>query len=64
MLLIKGYLWKIIICISGWFGIYICLITYTSCDETGIIAFDTLITWATIIPTIIVLLAMAHTREE
>lgn len=65
ILLVRGFLWKLILGVGGWFGIYMFLITYVSgAGDTGIIISETLISWAAVIPTIIVMLAMAHIKEE
>lgn len=65
VLLARGFLWKLILGIGGWFGIYVFLGTYVSgAADSGITVWDTLISWAAVVPTIIVILAMAHTKEE
>ena len=61
VLLIKGLLWKIILGVFGWLGMYWYL--------SGIPSFhahpfnnDTF-TWAAAIPTVVILLAMFYTKE-
>jgi hypothetical protein len=63
MLLIKGWLWKIIICIFGWIGLYGYLVSNWDLDKISPFK-DNFMSWAAIIPTIIVMLAMAYTRDE
>jgi len=62
VLLIKGALWKIIIGIAGWIGIYQYLCTIDVFCEYPFNN-DTF-TWATIIPTIILILAASYTKED
>lgn len=63
VLLVKGALWKIILGAFGWFGIYIFLTTQWHLDQESPFK-DNAVSWAVIIPTIIVLLAMASTKDE
>ena len=62
-LLIGGLLWKIILFVGGWIGIYSLLRVYFP-DSAQIVL--TLAghgySWAAMIPTIICVLALAHTR--
>lgn len=62
VLLIKGLLWKIILGAAGWFGIYWYLKGVPECQAYPFNN-DTF-TWAAIIPTLIVLMAMEYTKEE
>ena len=62
VLLIKGALWKIIIGIAGWIGIYQYLSTIDAFCEYPFNN-DTF-TWAMIIPTIILILAASYTKED
>jgi hypothetical protein len=61
-LLVKGLLYKIILGVFGWIGMYWYLSdiedfqTYPFNNDT--------ITWAALVPTVILLMAMAHTKEE
>lgn len=61
-LLVKGLLWKLILAIAGWFAIHIWLSTY-DWSSSGITIFGSIINWAIVIPSLIVLMAMAHTKE-
>ena len=61
VLLVKGLLWKIILGIFGWLGMYWYLNTFEAFHEFPFNN-DT-ISWAVAIPTIIVLLAMAYTKS-
>lgn len=63
LLLVKGALWKLILGGFGWFGIYIFLATQLHLDETSPFK-DNFMSWAAIVPTIIVLLALATTKDE
>jgi hypothetical protein len=65
VLLIKGLLWKMILGIAGWFGLYIGLQTYIpESHQICITITEYTFSWAAVIPTIVVLLAMAYTRDE
>lgn len=64
-LLIKGVLWKLLLVVFGWFGLFVFLATYLpSTDTHGIVVYDTLVPWSAVLPTIVVLLALAYTKEE
>jgi hypothetical protein len=62
VLLVKGLLWKIIFVVAGWAAIY----TYLS----GIVTFQVspfkseVVSWAFIVPTILVMLVLFHTEED
>ena len=63
MLLIGGLLWKIILFVGGWFGIYGLLMVYF--PQSAQIAITLLgrgYSWAAMIPTVICILALAHTK--
>jgi hypothetical protein len=65
VLLIKGALWKIIVVIFGWYGMFKALETYfPHSHSTCTTILDRTILWSEIIPTIIVLLALAYTKES
>jgi len=65
LLLIKGYLYKLILLVFGWIGIFLILgIYFPITKSTGIIAFETMMEWRAVIPTIIVLLALVSTKIE
>lgn len=62
--LIKGLLWKLILAIGAWFGIrYFLNENFTWASKSGVIIFDNLITWGVIIPSLLIILAMANTKE-
>lgn len=64
-LLIKGLLWKTILAIGGWISIYVFLEkSYDWAAHSGIIISNNLISWSIIIPSFIVLMAMAYTKEN
>lgn len=65
VLLVKGALWKLIIGIAGWFGLYIALRLYIpesmhECFNSQGYSFS----WAEVVPTFCLLMAMAYTKEE
>lgn len=62
VLLVKGALWKIILAAFGWFGMYWYLNTIPECHAHPFN--NDSFSWAATIPTIVVLLAMAYTKEE
>lgn len=64
VLFIKGALWKIIVIVFGWYGMFNALQIYFPSSRsicTRII--DHTFLWSEVIPTIIVLLALAYTKE-
>jgi len=61
LLLIKGWLWKLILGVFGWLGMYWYLSGIPACQSYPFNN-DTF-TWASVIPTIVILLAMAYTKE-
>jgi len=63
VLLIRGLLYKIILCVFGWGGMYYWLSTNWQLNESSPFK-DNYISWAALVPTVIVLMAMAYTREE
>lgn len=63
VLLIKGALWKIILGGFGWLGMYWYLKDIAEFQKLVFVSNDTF-TWAMAVPTIVVLLAMAYTKEE
>lgn len=63
-LLTQGLLWKIIIGIFGWIGIYKTLIEYMpQSKEICFIFSNKSFSWAEIIPTFILLMAMMYTKK-
>lgn len=65
-LFVDGWLFKIILFIFGWVGLYACLRVYVV--ETHSIAFTfgggTTVSWAAVIPSIICILALVCTKEK
>ena len=65
VLLVKGVLWKIIVAIFGWFGMFIFLEMYIPDSKAICLTFaGSSFSWSEVIPTIIVLLAMSYTKDE
>jgi hypothetical protein len=65
VLLVKGALWKIIVGIAGWFGMFIALRLYFPGAVHECLNFSGYsFSWSEVIPTVVVLLAMAYTKEE
>ena len=64
VLLFKGFLWKLIIFIAGWIGIYLLLpIYFPNSMQTAITITGNSYSWAMVIPTAICLLALVHIRN-
>ncbi len=63
LLLVKGALWKLILAGFGWFGIYVFLALQFHLDKESPFK-DNSFSWAAIVPTIIVFLALATTKDE
>ena len=63
VLLVKGALWKIILAIFGWFGMY-WFLAAQGLTEEAIVIMGHHISWAQAIPSGVVLLAMLYTRDE
>jgi hypothetical protein len=64
VLLIKGLLWKIIFVVVGWIGIYSWLKTIPTFQVCPVTISDWTFSWAFVVPTILVMLVLAHTKEE
>jgi hypothetical protein len=63
-LFIEGWLWRLILGAAGWFGIWIGLQIYYPASKAICGSFNGYsFSWAAVIPTVIVILAMAYTRE-
>lgn len=62
VLLIRGTLWKIILAIFGWFGMFWFLSSIKGFQERPLD--NNTFTWAMVIPTVIVLLCMITTKDE
>jgi hypothetical protein len=63
LLLVKGIIWKACLFFGGWVGIY-CLLqaNFPQATHTAITVAGTSYSWSMVIPTIICILALAHTR--
>jgi hypothetical protein len=64
VLLIKGLLWKLIFVVVGWVGIYSWLKNIPSFQVCPLHISEYSFSWAFIAPTILVMLVLAHTKEE
>jgi len=65
LLLVKGILWKMCLFFGGWIGIYSLLRVYVpDSAHTAITLAGHACSWAALLPTIICILALAHTRSE
>lgn len=62
-LLIKGLLWKIIFVIFGWGAIWFYLKTIPAFQVCPLTISDYTFSWALIVPTVLVMLVFAHTKE-
>ncbi len=62
LLLIKGYLFKIILGIFGWFGMYWYLGNIKIFQSYPLN--NDVVSWAFVLPTILVLLSLATTKES
>ncbi len=63
VLLVKGALWKLILGGFGWFGVYMFLSIQFHLDRESPFK-DNSMSWAAIIPTILVILVLASTKDE
>jgi hypothetical protein len=63
VLLIKGALWKLTLGVFGWLGMYWFLSSVPMLHHCPLTFSGQSFSWASIIPTVVVLLALAHTRE-
>jgi type VI protein secretion system component VasK len=62
VLLIKGLLWKLIFVIVGWAAIYAYLSSLVTFQASPFKS--DIVSWAFIVPTVLVMLVLAHTKEE
>ncbi len=62
VLLVKGLLWKIILGVFGWLGMYWYLSGFPALQSYPLD--NNTFTWATTIPSLIILLAMLYTKEN
>lgn len=65
LLLIKGLLWKLILGIGGVFGIYLYLEANVPSTTAQVFQDPSLawIHWSLVIPCVVLMLALAHTKE-
>ncbi len=64
-MLVKGFLWKCIICIFGWYGAFVAMsILFPYSIDHGVSFGDILIPFCWVVPSILVLLAAAYTRDD
>ena len=62
VLLVRGFLFKFILFVFGWIGIYIFLTTnYPTTNTIAIVGLG--LSWATLIPSVICFLALLTTRS-
>ena len=65
LLFIEGWLWRLILGAAGWFGIWIGLQIYYPASKAIAGSFSGYsFSWAAVVPTVIVILAMAYTKAE
>jgi hypothetical protein len=65
VLFVQGALWKIILFGAGWFGIYVAMRVYVEgATETVVTISGTDFSWASVVPTIICIMALATTKAE
>ena len=65
VLLVKGLLWKLILAAAGWFGLFIGLRIYLpESKNVCLILSGHSFSWAVVIPTAVILLAMLCTKDE
>jgi hypothetical protein len=64
LLLVRGFLWKACLFFGGWIGIYCILMAkFPAAAHTAITIAGSNFSWATVVPTVICVLALAHTRS-
>ncbi len=64
VLLVKGVLWKLILGGFGWVGMYWFLQQFPACQVCPLNISGITFSWASIVPTILVVLVLAHTDAE
>lgn len=65
ILLVQGALWKMIVYGFGYFGMYVALRMYFPDSRHVCLVFDhNHISWAVVIPAIIIVLALAYTKSN
>jgi hypothetical protein len=60
-LLFSGLLWKIILFFGGWIGVYCLLKAYIPASSQMVAGSN--FSWAVLVPSVICLLALVHTRS-
>lgn len=64
-LLVKGWLWKLILFVFGWFGLYIVLRIYVDgAMQTAVTISGHDFSWAVVVPTVICIACLACTKDE
>lgn len=64
VLLIKGWLWKIILGAAGWYGMYWYLSSIPAARACPLVFSGHSYSWAAILPTLVIIFAMATTKED
>lgn len=65
LLLVKGWLFKLILFAAGWFGVYIWLKIYVEgATHTAVTFSGHDFSWAAVIPTVICVLCLACSKAE
>jgi len=66
IMFIEGWLFKLILLIGGWFGIYIFLLSYVKGSNHIVFTISNgySMSWAAVIPTVICLLCLLSTRSS
>lgn len=64
-LLVKGWLWKLILFVFGWFGLYIGLRIYVDgAMHTAVTINGYGFSWAAVVPTLVCICALACTKDD
>jgi len=64
-LLVQGYLWKMLIAGFGFYGMYLFLTKNIGCsNSTLVVVGSSSLSWAIIVPLVVVMLAAAYTKLE
>jgi len=62
-LFVEGFLFKLILFVGGWFGIYIALLKYVDgADKVAVVIAGTAFSWAVVVPTVICFLCLLCSR--
>lgn len=62
-LLVRGFLWKLILFVFGWIGLYLALLTQPWALTTAVVFLGSAWSWAVIIPSIVCFLALLTTEN-